>query len=243
MANGHPGDTTPPRTRPAAGLGILGALLLFAGDMLLLGHWGAAADFRAGMLELIRSAPVERIWAGGLLGPVAGALLVAGFWQVCQGVKVPAGWAARAMFGLFLLFAVGLAAIHSVWAVFELLIRSCVDGAAGGAPAACQAQADAVQAYMRVSLLGLAVPGAVASVILAVLVLRGRTQWPRWAVLANPLVLVAVLLPAFAGAPAPIGAVLLGGSASILLLVFFVVAQGSARGVRGEPAGVLAGVP
>lgn len=40
MANGHPGDTTPPRTRPAAGLGILGALLLFAGDMLLLGHWG-----------------------------------------------------------------------------------------------------------------------------------------------------------------------------------------------------------
>lgn len=147
------------------------------------------------------------------------------------------------MFGLFLLFAVGLAAIHSVWAVFELLIRSCVDGAAGGAPAACQAQADAVQAYMRVSLLGLAVPGAVGSVILAVLVLRGRTQWPRWAVLANPLLLVALLLPAFAAAPAPIGAVLLGGSASILLLVFFVVAQGSARGVRGEPAGVLAGVP
>ncbi|MNW15895.1 hypothetical protein D3C71_2145520 [compost metagenome] len=79
--------------------------------------------------------------------------------------------------------------------------------------------------------------------ILAVLVLRGRTQLPRWAVLANPLLLVAVLLPAFAAAPAPIGAVLLGGSASILLLVFFVVAQGSARGVRGEPAGVLAGVP
>lgn len=82
----HPNDPVqPPRRRPAVGMGILGALLLFAGDMLLLGHWGAAADFRAGMLELVRSAPVERIWAGGLLGPVAGALLVAGFWQVCQG--------------------------------------------------------------------------------------------------------------------------------------------------------------
>lgn len=145
-------------------------------------------------------------------------------------MKVPAEWAARAMFGLFLLFAVGLAAIHSVWAVFELLIRSCVDGAAGGAPAACQAQADAVQAYMRVSLLALGVPGAIASVILAVQVLRRRTHLPRWTVVANPLLLVAVLLPAFAAAPAPIGAVLLGGSASILLLLFFAVAQGSTWG-------------
>lgn len=220
-----------PRSRLAGGLGILGALLLFAGDMLLLGHWGAAADFRAGMLETIRSAPLARIWAGGLLGPLAGTLLVAGFWQVCQRVHLPTGRAARAMFGLFVLFAVGLAAIHSVWAVFELLIRSCADSAVGGAaPAACEAQAAMVQAYMRLSLLALAVPGAIASVILAVLVLRGRTQLPRWTVVANPLLLVAVLLPAFAAAPAPIGAVLLGGSASILLLVFFAVAQGSARG-------------
>lgn len=227
-----------------AGMGIWGAVLLLAGDMLLLGHWGAAADFRAGMLELVRSAPVARIWAGGLLGPVAGALLVVGFWQVCQGVQVPAGRAARAMLGLFMLFAVGLAAIHSVWAVFELLLRTCVDGAAGGAPAACQAQAEAVQAYMRLSLLGLAVPGAMASLVLAVLVLRGRTPWPRWAVLANPLPLVVVLLPAFAAAPAPIGAVLLGGSASLLLLVFFVVAHASARSVRGgPPVGLAGGLP
>lgn len=209
-------------------IGILGALLLFAGDMLLLGHFGSAADFRAGMLETIRSAPLARIWAGGLLGPVAGALLVAGFWQVCQSVQEPKGRAARAMWGLFVLFAVGLAAIHSVWAVFELVIQSC--GNADGVAAACQALAASVQGYMRLSLLALAVPGAIASVILAVLVLRGRTHLPRWTVLANPLLLVAVLLPAFAAAPAPIGAVLLGGSASILLLVFFAVAQGSTWG-------------
>lgn len=244
MNRGHNDSAYAPGQRGAgmgAGMGIWGAVLLLAGDMLLLGHWGAAADFRAGMLELVRSAPVARIWAGGLLGPVAGALQVAGFWQVCQGVQVPAGRAARAMLGLFMLFAVGLAAIHSVWAVFELLIRTCVDGAA---PSVCQAQAEAVQAYMRLSLLGLAVPGAMVSLVLAVLVLRGRTPWPRWAVLANPLPLVVVLLPAFAAAPAPIGAVLLGGSASLLLLVFFVVAHASARSVRGgPPAGLAGGLP
>lgn len=210
-------------------MGILGALLLFAGDMLLLGHFGSAADFRTGMLETIRSAPLARLWAGGLLGPVAGALLVAGFWQVCQSVHAPRSRAARAMFGLFMLFAVGLAAIHSVWAVFELAIQSC-GSADGTATAACQALAASVQGYMRWLLLGLAVPGAIASVILAVLVLRGRTHLPRWTLVANPLLLVAVLLPAFAAAPAPIGAVLLGGSASILLLVFFAVAQGSSWG-------------
>ncbi|MDP4078303.1 DUF6796 family protein [Acidovorax sp. A1169] len=210
-------------------IGILGALLLFAGDMLLLGHFGSATDFRAGMLETIRSAPPARLLAGGLLGPVAGALLVAGFWQVCQRVQEPKGRAARAMLGLFVLFAVGMAAIHSVWAVFELVIQSC-GSADSTATAACQALAASVQGYMRLSLLALAVPGAIASVILAVLVLRGRTHLPRWTVLANPLLLVAVLLPAFAAAPAPIGAVLLGGSASILLLVFFAVAQGSIWG-------------
>lgn len=210
-------------------MGILGALLLFAGDMLLLGHFGSAADFRAGMLETIRSAPLARIWAGGLMGPIAGALLVAGFWQVCQSVQEPKGRAARAMWGLFVLFAVGMAAIHSVWAVFELVIQSC-GSADGTATVACQALAASVQGYMRLSLLALAVPGAIASVILAVLVLGGRTHLPRWTVVANPLLLVAVLLPAFATAPAPIGAVLLGGSASILLLVFFAVAQGSTWG-------------
>lgn len=59
---------------------------------------------------------------------------------------------------------------------------------------------------MRLSLLGLAVPGAIASVILAVLVLGRRTHLPRWTVVANPLLLVVLLLPVFAAAPAPIGA-------------------------------------
>lgn len=63
-------------------IGILGALLPFVGDMLLLGHFGPVSDFRAGMLKTIRSAPLARLWAGGLLGPVAGAMLLAGFWQV-----------------------------------------------------------------------------------------------------------------------------------------------------------------
>ncbi len=215
--------------RLAGATGVLGAVLLFVGDMLLLGHFGPASDFRAGMLETIRSAPLARLWAGGLLGPIAGAMLLAGFWQVYQSVHAPAGRAARAMFGLFVLFAVGLAAIHSVWAVFELAIQSC-GSADGTATAACQALAASVQGYMRWLLLGLAVPGAIASVILAVLVLRGRTHLPRWTQVANPLLLVAVLLPAFAAAPAPIGAVLLGGSASILLVVFFGVAVGSTWG-------------
>jgi hypothetical protein len=214
--------------RIAGIIGILGALLLFVGDMLLLGHLGPASDFRAGMLETIRSAPLTRLWAGGLLGPIAGTMLLAGFWQVYRSMHVPAGGTERVMFALFVLFTVGLAAIHSVWAVFELVIQSC--GGVDSATATCQALAVSVQGYIRLSLLGLAVPGAIASLILAVLVLRRRTHLPRWTVVASPLLLVAVLLPAFSAAPAPIGAVLMGGFASIQLLVFFAVIHCSTRG-------------
>lgn len=88
--------------------------------------------------------------------------------------------------------------------MFELAIQSC--GSADSATSSCQALAASVQGYMRLSLLGLAVPGAIASVILAVLVLGRRTHLPRWTVVANPLLLVVLLLPVFAAAPAPIGA-------------------------------------
>lgn len=65
---------TPPLSHEAnwaAVAGVLGALLLFCGDMLFYGHFGAGDQFRAGMIETVRHASLTRLYPGGLVGPIA----------------------------------------------------------------------------------------------------------------------------------------------------------------------------
>jgi hypothetical protein len=81
------------RTRRLAGVaGLFGALLFFAGDMLFYGHLGSGAGFHDGMIATVRNAPLARLFAGGLVGPVAACLCTVGFWHVYLNVRRTAGY-------------------------------------------------------------------------------------------------------------------------------------------------------
>src|SRR5206468_8288556 len=67
--------------------GVAGALLFFAGDMLFYGHWGSGANFHQGMLAVLNSASLARLFAGGLVGPPAACLCIVGFWHVYRNVR------------------------------------------------------------------------------------------------------------------------------------------------------------
>jgi hypothetical protein len=57
--------------QPLAGItGLCGALLFFAGDMLLYGHLGSARDFHEGMLTTVRNISLARLYTGGLVAPL-----------------------------------------------------------------------------------------------------------------------------------------------------------------------------
>ena len=65
-------------------------------------------------------------------------------------------------------------------------------------------------------------PGYVGAVLLILLVVFGKTRYPKWTVLANPGILR--LLSPFADAtPAPVGAILVGGFTNLTIAGFFLV--------------------
>jgi hypothetical protein len=199
-----------------AGLG--GALLFFAGDMLFYGHLGSGAGFHQGMLATVRNASLARLYSGGLVGPVAACLCILGFWHVCVNVRSSHARIGRVMFVAFTLLMVSGSAIHTLWTAKGLALKYCY----GNDDAACRAVVQAMNQYWGIAYYFGAVPAYFAFILLAGLVLFGKTWYPRWAVLSNPAVLL-LLSPLADRAPAPFGAVLSGGFTNLSIAVFFVV--------------------
>jgi len=198
--------------------GLCGALLFFAGDMLFYGHWGSGAGFHQGMIKTVSNASLVRLYAGGLVGPVAACLCIVGFWHVYLNVRPAQARIGQVMLVAFFLLMVFGSAIHTLWTTRGLAIKYCY----GDDDVGCRALVQAVNSYWDLAYNLGAAPGYLGAVLLLGLVLLGKTWYPRWTALANPAVLV-VLSPLADRAPAPLGAVLSGGFTNLSIALFFLV--------------------
>ncbi len=198
--------------------GIFGALLFFAGDMLFYAHLGPGTGFHEGMLATVSSASLARLFAGGLVGPVAACLCIVGFWHVYLNVRPSAARIGQVMFAAFFVLMVFGSAIHTLWTVKGLAIKYCY----GNDDAGCHALMQATNSYWNLAYNIGAVPGYAGALLLIALVLLGKTWYPKWTVLANPAALM-LLSPLADRAPALFGAILTGGSTNLSIGIFFVV--------------------
>lgn len=199
-----------------AGLcGVAGGLVFFIGDMLMYGHFGAGTEFVAGMRTTVQQAPLWRLTLGGLVGPLAACLCIMGFYHVYLSMKVGIMRAIVLVLGAVSMMVFG--AIHILWVAGGLVTRHC-----GELAVSCSALKADVSGYWNTAYYLGAVPGYLASVILLVMILMRRTDYPRWAVLLNPAVTF-LITPLFAYVPAPLGAPLVGGDANLMLALFFFV--------------------
>lgn len=211
-------STLSDRARRITGLcGLAGALLFFAGDMLFYGHLGSGAQFHEGMLATLRTASLGRLFAGGLIGPVAACLCIVGFWHVYDNIRPTAGRTAPLVFALFAILMVAGSAIHTLWVARGIALKYCADA---GEP--CHSVLVAVQSYWSLAYNLGSIPGYLGAFILLVLVVIGRTWYPRWTIIANPAVLY-LLSPLVLLTPAPLGAILVGGFANLSIVTFFAV--------------------
>lgn len=206
------------RKRLAGISGLCGALLFFAGDMLFYGHWGSGANFREGMLAEVASASPSRLFVGGLIGPVAACLCILGFWHVYRNVRPSSSVSGRIMLVAFAVLMVFGSAVHTLWTAKGLALKYCH----GNDDAGCRALLQSVSSYWNWAYNLGAMPGYIGALILLVLVIFGRTFYPRWTALANPAFLLA-FSPLMARVPAPFGAVLSGGFTNLSIAVFFFV--------------------
>jgi hypothetical protein len=204
--------------RLAGAAGVLGALLFFAGDMLFYGHLGPGAGFHEGMLATVTNASLARLFAGGLVGPVAACLCIIGFWHVYLNVRPSAARMGQVMLAAFFALMVFGSAIHTLWTAKGLAIKYCY----GDDDLGCRSVMQATNSYWNLAYNIGAVPGYVGALLLIALVLFGKTWYPRWTVLANPAALM-LLSPLAGRAPAPFGAILAGGFTNLAIAIFFLV--------------------
>ena len=196
-------------------VGVAGAALLFAGDMLLYGHAGSGDGFLRRLPTVASGKSPGRLFAGGALGPIGAVLIAAGFWHVFLEVRSAFRRGSRVLFAGFAFMSAGAAAFHATWTVRMLLYRFSIT------PDALTPAQMSLGLYMGLLFAITAVPGYVASGVLLAAVLSGRTRYPRWSAPINPGVL-ALFSGVTIWAPAPWGAPLRGGFLSLMLLVFFV---------------------
>jgi hypothetical protein len=186
--------------------------------MLFYGHFGSGAEFHAGLLNTVTHASDARLCAGGLVGPVAACLCVLGFWRISQNILPPNGFLARLTLVLFSTLMVFGSAVHTLWTAKGLALKYCY----GNDDAGCRALLQSVNSYWNLAYNLGAIPGYAAAILLFFLVLLRKTNYPRWTVLFNPAVLIA-LSPLADKIPAPLGAILTGGSANLSIALFFFV--------------------
>jgi hypothetical protein len=202
--------------RRLAGLsGLAGALLFFAGDMLLYGHFGSGEKFAEGMLATVGRASPERLFAGGLIGPIAACMCMVGFWHVYLNIRPSNLLLSRVMLTLFSVLMVAGSAVHTLWTAKGLALKYCY-----GQGAPCSDLLTAMKSYWTLTYNLGAIPGYIGAVLLVGLVVLRKTYYPRWTVIANPAVL-SILSPLAARVPAPLGAILVGGFTNLSIAIFF----------------------
>ena len=206
------------RIRRVAGLcGLAGALLFFAGDMLFYGYFGSGSGFAEGMRTTVTQASDQRLFAGGLIGPIAACLCIVGFYHVYLNVRPSSQFLGRIMLVWFFLLMVGGSAVHTLWTAKGLALKYCNTQ---GPP--CSDLLAAIRSYWTMAYNLSAFLGYLAGALLFGLVLTGKTWYPRWTAAANPGVFL-LLSPLADKVPSPLGAILVGGSANLSIAAFFVV--------------------
>jgi hypothetical protein len=197
-----------------AGAGLIGALLMFTGDMLLYGHFGSGAEFIGRYKTVITEASSLRLYVAGALGPVAAIFYLIGVSHLYLRLQ-PSRVLLRIFTSLaFAAMFVIAGAVHAVWAAYALVLRGVAHGQAN-------ADLEAVMgAYLALVYKMAEIVGYPSALLLFALVLMRRTTYPRWSAVLNPgLIMLASSVAVFL--PAPIGAPVVGGLFNLAFVVFF----------------------
>ena len=175
-------------------LAILGALLYAIGDIQLLAVKVNLADYPrlqphakllSGMEKMV-ALPLQRLVKGGLLGVFAAPLLLAGYWQVYQGL-LPAGIGlALPPLVLFVCGSVVGAFVHGSFIYLGEYVRA-LNSLEGEAQTPLLEMITRHRKIMVITYGFLFASMLIASIWYSVLVATGRTYFPQWMAAINPV--------------------------------------------------------
>ncbi|MBO5567522.1 MAG: hypothetical protein J6A79_01015 [Clostridia bacterium] len=201
-----------------AWFGLAGALLMFAGDMLL---YYTPKDFSYGpkssseekinaIIDVMKALPAGRVMAGGMLGPVAAFLYCVGFYHIVLITNEQAHTLALAAFLLSCFGIITGGAYHSHCAYLGLL----------GDDRDRAALNTAAKYFQKLPLLLYAGEG-IGFFLLIFLIVTGKTALPQWLFLLSPGVLF-LLKPVVSRLPKGIRIIVSGGWTNLISVIYYV---------------------
>jgi len=215
-----------PWVKPAAMSGALGAGLMFAGDLLFFAHWEEMPIVSERIEELLAArrslllATTGDLRVSGILGPLSALLYMGGAWHLYARLRS----SPRPAIAVGCLSAIGFAlsgGYHLLWALYGTLLQFGNEHSA--IPAELLLEAAATMAFVNEAV---SLPLGLAMLALTLLIVTGRSDYPKWFGLFTPLLPLAVgptfLEPIAATLDTPYGAFFTGAYYNAIMAIFFV---------------------
>ena len=198
-------------------IGLAGALLMFAGDMLLYytpedvacGPKSSAEERINAIIDVMKELPAGRVMAGGMIGPIAAFLYCIGFYHIVLMTNEQTYTLAMAAFLLSCFGIIIGGAYHSHCAYLGLL------GDDGGRNAL-----NAAMKYFQKMPLILYAGEGIGFLLLIFLIATGKTVLPRWIFLLSPGMLF-LLKPAVSRLPKGARVIISGGWMNLISVIYY----------------------
>ena len=200
-----------PLTLALLALGLLGSVLMFAGDMLL--YFTPGAYDMDGTLKpymrIMRDVPSGRVRVGGALGPVAAFFYVPGFAGLTLTARGEIDWLVWLAAALLALALICGGAYHAQYVYLSVIAKA-------EREELYDEVADNIMFVMRFA----TVPMYLGFVVLGVAIVLGQTVFPTWFVVLTPLV-TSFLGLVWMRVPQPARCVLFGGWSNLVFTIMF----------------------
>ena len=197
--------------------GLAGALLMFAGDMLLYytpedfayNSQSSSAEKIQAIVDVMKELPTKRVMAGGMIGPIAAFLYCVGFYHMVLITDERMKTLAVAAFLLSCFGIITGGGYHSHCAYLGLLGEDRFADAL-----------KAVETYFQKMPLMYYAGEGIGFLLLAVLIVSGHTILPRWMFLLSPGILF-LLRPAVGCLPKGIRIIVSGGWTNLISVIYY----------------------
>ncbi len=201
-------------------VGLAGALLMFAGNMLL---YYTPQDFGYGpkssteerinaIIDVMKALPSGRVMAGGMIGPAAAFLYCAGFYHIVLMTNEQSHTLAMTAFLLSCFGIIAGGAYHSHCAYLGLLGDD-----------RDRAALNAAAKYFQKLPLSVYAGEGIGFLLLIFLIVTGKTALPRWMFLLSPGVLF-LLKPVVSRLPKGIRIIVSGGWTNLISVIYYTAA-------------------
>ena len=198
-------------------IGLAGALLMFAGDMLLYytpedfsySPKSSAEEKINAIIDVMKRLPAKRVMAGGMIGPVAAFLYCVGFYHIVLMTNDQAHTLVMAAFLLSCFGIIAGGAYHSHCAYLGLL----------GDDRNRDALNTVMKYFQKLPLILYAGEG-IGLLLLIILIAAGKTVLPRWMFLLSPGILF-LLKPIVGRLPKGIRIIVSGGWTNLISVIYY----------------------